>query len=285
MSYMSGVLILTDSTAQFTFPTFPGQDLVKVIPLKINLNRVNHLDDGHSLSIFDLPLTVQDGKSAQVLAPEPEEFRRAALSVGEEHHEMLAILLSASLSPAVSNANQAASTLPGRISLTVLDSQTTGIGLGLLVQAAAAAAQDGATVKEIKQLVRQLMAHIYTVFYVQNLSYLSSGGHIDSAQAVVGEMLGVTPIILLENGRLVPVQKAHSFHHLLDLLLEFIGEFGNLKHISLLKGTLSIESEVQQLRQRINELFPITIFSEHTLGTGLATILGPHSLGLAVMEG
>jgi len=186
MSDMPGVFILTDSTAQFTFPTFPGQDLVRVIPLRINLNRVIHLDDGHSLSIFDLPLTVQDGKSAQALAPEPDEFRRAALAAGEEHYEMLAILLSASLSPAVSNANQAASTLPGRISLTVLDSQTTGVGLGLLVQAAAAAAQDGATVKEIKQLVRQLMAHIYMVFYVQNLTYLSLGGHIDAAQAVVG---------------------------------------------------------------------------------------------------
>ncbi|HLE52137.1 MAG TPA: DegV family protein [Anaerolineales bacterium] len=283
MTYLPGVSILTDSTAQFTISPFPGQDLVRVIPLRINLNRVNYLD-GLGLSIYDLPLTARDGKSAQAHAPQPEEFRRAFLSLGEEHQEILAILLSARLSSAIANAHQAAGTLPGRISLTIFDSQTTGVGLGLLVQAAAEAAQDGATVKEIKQLVRHLVAHIYTVFYVQSLSYLSLGGHIDPAQAVVGEMLGVTPIILLENGRLVPVQKARSSRHLIDLLVEFLGEFGKLKHISLLKGTLPFESEIHHLRQRINELFPTTTFSEHILGTGLASILGPCSLGLVVME-
>ena len=284
MTYLPGVCILTDSTAQFTVSPFPAQDLVSVIPHRINLNRVSYLD-GQGLSIYDLPLTARDGKSAQAHAPNPKEFQQAFLSLGEEHPEILAILLSARLSQAFENANQAAGTLPGRISLTVLDSQTTGVGLGLLVQAAAEAARGGATAKEIKQLVRHLVAHIYTVFCVQSLSYLPLGGHIDPAQAVVGEMLGVIPIILLENGRLVPVQKARSFRHLLDLLVEFLGEFGELKHISLLKGTLPFESEVYNLRQRIKDLFPATAFSEHTLGTGLATILGPRSLGLVVMEG
>ncbi len=285
MTYTPRTFILTDSTAQFTCSTFPGQDRVNVIPLRIDLNGINYLDDGKNLSINDLPLTIHDDISTQVRAPEPDDFRQAALSMNEGHLEILAILLSANLNPAVANAHQASKIFPGRISLTVLDSQTMGVGLGLLVQAAAEAAYNGATLKEIKQLVRQLMTHIYTVFYVQNLSYLSTGGHIDSAQAVVGEMLGVTPIILLENGNLVPVQKAHSYHHLLDLLVEFIGEFGKLKQISLLKGTLSFDNEIQQLRQRVFELYPNTTFSEHTLGTSLASILGPCSLGLVVMEG
>jgi fatty acid-binding protein DegV len=114
--------------------------------------------------------------------------------------------------------------------------------------------------------VRGLIPHVYTIFCNQSLSYLQLSGQLDPAQALVGEMLGITPFFILENGRLTPVQKARSTRHLVDTFHEFITEFIHLKHIALLQGLPPFINEARALHERIQENFPTTPFSEHILG-------------------
>jgi fatty acid-binding protein DegV len=97
-------------------------------------------------------------------------------------------------------------------------------------------------------------------------------------------MLNLIPLFTIEKGDLTPIQKARNMRHLADLLEEFISEFGSLKHIALLKGTLPFDQEARLLRERIKNKFPTTNYSEHTLGTPLASLLGPRSLSMIVME-
>jgi DegV family protein with EDD domain len=279
---MPGVCILTDSTAQFPTTSFPGQELVSVIPLNIQFNGLRY-SDGKDLKIGDLPLSARDPSSPTALPPTPEDFRQIFVKLGSEYDQIVAILLSPNLSLVIQNAQQAIS-LMGWAPVTLIDSKTTGVGLGLLVQAAAEAAQEGASSLEVKRFIHSRIAHIYTVFCIQSLTYLSQAMHLDPAQAVVGEMLGVIALFLLENGRLVPVQKARNLRHLSDLLHEFILEFGDLQHIALSRGVIPFETEARSLRERICQDFPSTPYSEHIMGTALASILGPRSLGLVAME-
>jgi fatty acid-binding protein DegV len=95
-------------------------------------------------------------------------------------------------------------------------------------------------------------------------------------------MLGITPLVLLENGKLVIVQKARSPRHLADLLVEFVGEFETLQHLALIRGRLFYE--ISSLRERIQAYFPGVPFTEHTFGSGLGALLGPRSLSLVAME-
>jgi fatty acid-binding protein DegV len=132
--------------------------------------------------------------------------------------------------------------------------------------------------------VRGIIPRIYTVFCTQSLTYLYRSGHLDPAQAIIGEMLGVMPFFILENGRLVPIQKVRNPRHLVDILHEFIAEFENLKHIALVQGVPPFEQEVRNLKERLNGDYPSASYSEHTLGAALATILGPRSLGVFAME-
>ena len=279
---MPGVCILTDSTAQFPAASFPGQELVSVIPLHIQFNNRRYVD-GKDLKISDLPLTARNPSSPVAQPPSPEEFRQAFQGLGNDYDEIIAILLSPNLSLVLLNAREAITTM-GWAPVTLIDSQTTGVGLGLLVQAAAEAAHQGASGLDIKRFIHNLVAHVYTVFCVQSLTYLSQADHLDAAQAVVGEMLGVIALFILENGRLIPVQKARNVRHLVDLLHEFIYEFGDLRHIALTRGVISFENEARSLRERISSDFPSTPYSEHIMGTALASILGPRSLGLVAME-
>jgi DegV family protein with EDD domain len=279
---MPGVCLLTDSTAQFPAASFPGQELVSVIPLHIKFNGRRYAD-GKDLKMTDLPPSASDPSSPVAQPPSPEEFRQFFQRLGDDYDEIIAILLSPNLSPVLPNAQEAVNTM-GWAPVTLIDSQTTGVGLGLLVQAAAGVAHEGAPGLEIKRFIHNLVAHIYTVFCIQSLTYLSQAGHLDAAQAVVGEMLGVIALFILENGRLIPVQKARNVRHLVDLLHEFIFEFGDLKHIALTRGVISFENEARSLRERIGSDFPSTPYSEHIMGTALASILGPRSLGLVAME-
>ena len=280
---MSRICILTDSTAQFPTPNFFGHELVNVISMHIQLDGRIYAD-GKDLKAINLPVSAHSSLHPQALPPTPEEFIQAFTSLGRKYNEIIAILISSQLCSAVANAQEAVEAIKGPASIHVIDSQTTAVGLGLLVQAAAEAAQNDFGSLRISRLVRGLVPRIYTVFCLQSLTYLYHSGHLDPAQAIVGEMLGVTPFFILESGRLVPIQKVRNSRHLVDALHEFIAEFGNLKHIALVQGVPPFEQEARNLKERINGDFPSATFSEHTLGAALATILGPRCLGVVAME-
>ena len=277
------VCILTDNTAQFTVSSFPGQELVRIIPFHIELDK-NLYPYGKGLSVNDLPATVRDGRQPVLLPPTTSAFRNSYSTLSKKYPDIITILLSSRLSPTFSHAQQASIALMGQDSHPLIDSQTTGVGLGWLVQAAAEAAQNGASITNIKRLIHRLSTKIYTIFCIQSLTYLNKSGHLDSTQATVGEMLGMTPLFTFEKGELTHIQKARNLRHLVDLLEEFISEFCSIKHIALLKGTLPFEQEARLLRDRIQKKFPTTRYSELTLGTPLATLIGPRSLSVSVME-
>jgi DegV family protein with EDD domain len=280
---MPRVCLLTDSTAQFTIPMFPGLDLVNVIPLRVQYkNQI--FTDGKDLKVTSLPQTEHAEDGPYILTPSIEDFRQAFIKLGRKYNEIIVILMSSLINPTYAVALEAASSVRGPASIHLIDSQTTAVGLGLIVQAAADAAEQGATSTHISRLVRGMIPRIYTVFCVQSLSYLYRSGHLDPAQAIVGEMLGITPFFTMENGRLVPIQKVRNFRHLVDILHEFISEFSHLKHIAIVQGIPPFEQEAHHLRDRLNGNFPATSFSEHTLGAALATILGPKSLGVVALE-
>jgi DegV family protein with EDD domain len=280
---MSKVCILTDSTAQFPTPVFPGSELVNIIPLHVEYKDTIYTD-GKDIRTAQLPASSRPGGGPKALPPTEDEFQQVFSTLGNKYSEIIAILISSHLNPVVSAAHTAATSNRGPATVHIIDSQTTAVGLGLLVQAAAKAAQNGSDGVEITRLVRGLVSKIYTVFCVQSLSYLHRSGHLDPAQAIIGEMLNVMPFLILENGRLVPIQKIRSSRHLVDILHEFITEFSNLNHIAIIQGVPPFEQETRNLRDRVNGEFPSPSFSEHTIGAALASIIGPHSLGIVVWE-
>ena len=280
---MSQVCILTDSTAQFPLHLFPGSELISVLPYHVHLDGPENIQD-RDVKLLHLPHSVYSSTNLQVQPPSVEEFSQMFMSLGFRYHEIVVILISAHLSPALANAQIAVETAKCPAAIHLVDSQTTTVGLGLLVQAAASAAQQGLSGAQISRLVRGLTPHVYTVFCLHNLSYLSRAGFIDPAQAVVGEMLDVVPFFILENGSLSSSQKVRGSRHLVDLLCEFVMEFNAVKHVALIQGMPPFDQEARLLRERLSGLYRSNSFSEHTLGVPLAALLGPHSLGLVVME-
>lgn len=278
---MPRTCILTDSTACFSKSIFTGQEHVVILPHSIQVNG-NFLPDCKDLSIYDS--INQYRNPPRVFPPSIETFQSAYSSLGIRYKEIIVILLSSHLSLAVANAQSASQLGKTSANIFIIDSMNSAIGLGLLVQAAAEYSQRGYTGIQINRLIRGMINHIYSVFCIPDLSHLCTAGLLDPAQAIVGEMLGVIPFFTLENGRLVHTQKIRSPRHLVDIMFEFIAEFENLKYLALLQGITTFEQECKNLRERINQNIRSTPLCEHSFSLALATMLGPHCLGLVAME-
>ena len=280
---MSTVCILTDSTAQFPVPVFPGRNLVHTIPMHVQLGEKLY-PKSEGIKASDFPLSAQNGLNPKVIPPTAEEYETMFNYLGQFYEEVVAILHSADLSKTYQNAFEAAENFSGSTKILVIDSQTTALGLGLVVQTAADAAEGGVNGTDIDDMIRSLLPRMYSVFCIQGLSYLHQSGYLGEAQSIVGEFMKILPMYILEEGRLVPTQKARNNRHLVDLLHEFLAEFLKLEHIAILQGVPPFESETRSLRERLAEDFEGTPISEHIISPELAAIIGPRSLGLFALQ-
>ncbi len=283
---MGSIAILTDSTVQFTIPSFSGRNLVKVIPLNILFNGTLH-EAGKNMKPADLPTSLGEDHSITLLPPPFEELCQL-LSVdehGQSYDQVLGIFASAAMCSMVERALEAQKLVNGRVRLEIVDSETTSVGLGILVQAAADAVARGANMADTERLVRSLVPHIYAVICTPGLTYLHASGFLDRAQAGVGEMLGLYPIFAIEEGRLTPLEKMRNHRQVLDFFQEFLEEFEQLQYIAFLQSALGGNPQDGRiLRDHAQDHFAKTPFSEHTINLSVAALFGPNALSVFVVE-
>lgn len=252
---MPKICILTDSTAQLPHPTFAGHQRVKVMP----------------------------ADPASGAPPTQDAWMRVFSSLARSYDAIVVITLSGAIAPLPQSARQAATQYGGRVPVSVIDSLNIGAGLGLLVQMAAESAEAGHTARDIEALVRSLIPHLYSIYCVQSPSALARWGLISPEQATATEILGIMPILAMEEGRLAPFQKVRTTRHLLESFQEFVGEYDTPRHIAFSKGRDS-RLRLRPLRQFVTETFPNTPFTEHILPQSLAALLGETAVGLVVLD-
>lgn len=284
---MGSICILTDSSAQFPQLGFSGRNDVRVIPFSVEVDGKIY-EEGHDLRANDLLPTVNEDYHPRLIAPSFDDFQTLYLSLGQRYDDIIAILASASLTPAFENAQKAAKATQGRVNVTVIDSQTTSVGLGLMVQTAAEAASEaeahGQVAADIEQMIRAMVPRTYMTICTPAMSYLSYAGFIDPSQAFVGEMLGLMPIFTLEEGQISAVEKVRNTRSLVDYLQEFICEFDDLLHIAYIQSTPPLTHEARLMREHAQNCFPQVPYSEHTINLSLAALIGPKSVGVVVVE-
>lgn len=280
---MKNIAIITDSTAQFPNPSFLGKELVRLIPLSIKIIESVYTD-GSGIKTNDLPVSNTDSNNVKLLTPNPAEIAEQFSILLNNYNELLVIVNSAHLTPVFENSIKAVKLIQGETNIQVIDSHTIATGLGMVVQSASEFISNGANLTDADRHVRQLIPHIYTLFCVPCMKYLYNIGVLEYSQAEIGEMLNLHPIFTLEEGYPQAICKVRNFRHAQDYFQEFIEEYDDLVHISLLKGTNTQGIDNRVLKLFVQENFPETPFSEHRINPFLGAIFGPRSLGLIVFE-
>ena len=94
---MSNIAVITDSTAQFPNPSFLGKDLVRIIPLDIEINGIK-IKEGIGVKTADLPISPNNNSPTQLIIPSPIEIADQFTLLLKKYNELLVITNSAHLS-------------------------------------------------------------------------------------------------------------------------------------------------------------------------------------------
>lgn len=276
------VKILTDSTADL-HPDVVEKLGITVVPMTINVAGAK-LRDGVDITAKDFFKRVNHTVSPPTTsAPSVRQFEEVFAELTRQTDQVVAILVSSKLSQTYRVAVRAASPLLGRSKIVIIDSQLITVGLGMLVTAAAQAAADGASLDDVVKLVRGLIPRIYIAFFVETLDYLERGGRVGKAQALLGGMLNIKPLLILEEGDIVALEKVRNRQKAIEKLVEFITEFTHIERMIVLHSTTP--EDVSALIEQINMALPNLDISVDEYGPVMATHLGPNALGVVVFEG
>jgi len=279
---MRRVRIVTDSTAEI--PKALVDELgITVIPMYVHIGSET-FRDGVEIDGAEFYRRLSKGSiTPKTSPPTKDEFRQQYDRLSRETNGIVSIHISSKLSRTLEMADQAAEHFLGTTRVVTIDSLQASWGLGLLVVQAARKAAAGDGLDEIVRYVRGLIPKVYLVLFVNTLEYLRRGGRIGQARALVGGLLSTRPILVLEDGEIMPLSRARSRGRAIDRLLEFVVEFPRIESITVVQGRAT--PEVQELLMRLNEVFPEKEIDLRTFGPTLATHLGPDTVGVVVYEG
>lgn len=281
---MARVWVVTDSTAHLE-PKITKKLGITVLPLQIHLGS-QVWEDGPD---FDKEMFFQQMARSPVpprsVSPPMEVIAEIYEQLSQSTDHILSLHVSGKLTDVCEMALQAADTLLGRCEITIVDSETISVGLGILVKAAAEAAAEGQSLDDITRLIRGLIPRIYVVFFVETLDYLEREGRIRPAQALLGTMLDIKPFLTMEEGELIPMEKVRSRDKAVDKLFEFVSEFSKVEQIIILQSTPHPTEDTRLLMERLDIAFPDIKVPIVVYGPTLASHLGVGALGVIVIEG
>jgi DegV family protein with EDD domain len=278
------VKVVTDSTAHLE-PGVAEELGISVVPLNIHFGDET-LRDGIDITTAEFFRRLNRSPEMPTSSPPSRStFEKVYDELSKTTDEIISIHISSKLSQTCAVANAAAAPFLGRCSIAVIDSLTASLGLGILATAAAKAAAQGKSLDEVIHLLRGMIPHIYTIFLVENLNYLERGGRIGRAQAILGSMLGIKPLLTMEDGEIVPLEKVRTRSRAIDKLFEFVVEFPHIEQVAILQKSPVATEETLLLLERLELVLPETEFPTITYGPVLATHVGPKTKGIIVYEG
>ena len=281
---MGKVRIVTDSSAHFQNPDVIDRYGVYVVPITIHMGHQTFQEGVDLDPDTFFRLANHNSLAAQITAPTVETYADLYSRLNQETDQVISLHMSHSMSSSWANALKASKTLLGRCEIAVINSLTTSVGLAMLVEAAAQMAETGADLDDIVRMVRAMVGHVYTVFYVDKLDYLRHNGLLSEAQTILGTMLDIKPFLTIEEGELVPMEKVRTQTQAIDKLVEFVSEFSALDKLVILTHTPYPTERTRQLQDRLASEFPGRHFSIMMYGPSLATMIGTHGMGVVVYE-
>ncbi|WP_431936837.1 DegV family protein [Micromonospora sp. RP3T] len=270
------VAVVTDSTAYLP-PELIRAHRLTVVPLTVVLNGAEGLE---GIETFPADATRALGArrvSVSTSRPAPEQFAqvyRALLADGADG--VVSVHLSAELSGTVDAARLAAAEV-GDDRVAVVDSRSTGMGLGFPALAAASAAAGGADLTGVRAAARDAIDRTTIFFYVDTLEFMRRGGRINAAEALLGTALSVKPIMHMPDGAIVVRDKVRTASRgvarLVDLAVEAAGDHDVDLGVHHLAAPQRAEALLAALTEQLGDRLHDTYVTE--AGAVVAAHAGP----------
>jgi DegV family protein with EDD domain len=280
---MPPVAVVTDSTAYLPAKLIERHD-VHVVPLYVVFGSDRQVAE---TEITDYPRFFDDLRAAESLPttsqPSVGDFTSVYEPLLAEGRDVVSIHISGGLSGTPEAARQAAEALgrDGKYGerVRVVDSRTAAGGLGLVVLAAARAAERGADADEVEQRADQARQALKMWFAIDTLEFLKRGGRIGAASAWIGSTLKVKPILTVEN-EMTPIERVRTSARMFDRMVDYARQ----RHESGADGWsvqhINAPETAARLVDRCREIFGCDAVLVSEIGPVLSAHTGPGLLGV-----
>lgn len=249
---------------------------VEYFPLRVHIGDAEYEDIRtiHSKTVYDAIRSDIHPKTSQA---SPEEMMNTFEKLAKDGEEGLYIAFSSQLSgtysTAVMIADQVREDYPG-LNLTIIDSKAASLGYGMIVKEAARLRSEGKPLAAIIDDVNFMVAHLESLFTVEDLDYMAKGGRISKGSAFVGGLLNIKPLLHVEDGKLVPIEKLRGRKKVLKRIVDVMKERGtdwsaqtiSISHGDDMEYALMLKQEIEaQLQPKNVEIYMIgSVIAAHT---------------------
>ncbi|HRU95396.1 MAG TPA: DegV family protein [Anaerolineae bacterium] len=284
---MSQVQLITDGTAFLPAARLRELGIISLPIVARSAGETFVYDQQTQGHIALLQRLAQHRQPVEIVGPSVADFQAVFERTLSRTNKMLVILSSGHLSPVMHNARLAAREFLGRCDITILDSQTISLGLGLLVERAGELLQEGQLPPaEVVRRVRGMIPRIYLVMITHTLDYLFRSHKLSATQAILGSMLNIHPFLVIEDGDINPLEKSRAPEKALDKMLEFAAEFSRIQELLIFhNGGETPTPEALTLKTRLEQVLPNRDIPMVAYDPILASHIGADGLGMVIYEG
>ena len=274
------IQIITDSTCDLSAELIEKLG-VHVIPLAVNFGDEAYID-GVTIDkeTFYQKLSEAD-KLPTTSQPNPADMLDRMTPLLEQGDEIVGIFLSSKLSGTFQSATIAAD-MADSDKIHLVDSLNATFALGLLVTIAARCRDEGKTAAEIVEILEDAKSRLRIIAFVDTLKYLQMGGRISAATAVVGNLLGINPLISIIDGAVESIGKARgrkaAYRHLKTLFEQDPMD----DSYPVFFGASNAPDVMAELEAALTPSFsrPAEVFHAE-IGSAIGTHVGPGAAGIA----
>ena len=214
--------------------------------------------------------------------PSPEQFaevyRELLRSDGDQ---VVSVHISGKLSGTLQSANLAAQEFEaGRVH--VVDSLSVSAGIQLLLRQAARDRDDGDDAATIVQNLERARERLIVYVLLDTLTYLQRGGRIGRAQAFLGGVLNVKPLLQIHLGEVEPVARVRSRQQGMAKMIDVVRALGPLQSVAMMHTT--VPEAAEELRTKLVGVLPEMEITLGQLGPVVGTYGGPGLIGVAALR-
>ena len=276
------IKVVTDSTSDL--PADVAESLgIEGVPLNVHFgsdvykDRVNLMPDAFYDKLINgdvLPTTSQ---------PSVGEFIDVYERLGSDADGIVSVHLSEKLSGTMNSARLASQQANADCPIEVVDTFQVSMGVGICAMEAAEVANSGGNMNQVILAARNAVTRSQCFFMLETLEFLQKGGRIGKAQALIGNLLKIRPMLILQEGEVHPLGRERTRRKGISKLVDTVEELAPISGLAVMYSTEP--DEAQTLAQNVSKFMiegrePMML----QIGPVIGTYAGPDTLGIALIS-
>src|SRR5690242_11373505 len=268
--------VVTDSTADLP-REWQGRYGIEVVPLKVLFGKETFRDGVDMTNEQFFRRLAAATSLPTTSAPSPGEFAEVYRRLAKDHDGCISIHLGAQLSATVEAARVGAQSVEG-FKVNVIDSQTVSMPVAFLCRVAAEAESLEAATAAVEQRVPKTRV----LALLDTLRYLEMGGRLSRAQALIGTMLDLKPLLLVADAEIKPVDRVRTRSRAIPRMIEYFKGDLPVEHMAVMHAQAADEAE--QIATALRKDLADGEVTVGQIGSVLGTHTGPKALGIVYIK-